>query len=161
MKRIKLTVLSAILFAFLLHITACERTEEVKKTTLFQRTNIPLTAAQENPPVNSSALGTMDVSYNKTTKMLNYTVRWSGLTSNPIAMHIHGLAPVGYNAGIIQTILASANPILFPSTGSFSGTFLADGVVVKEENLLNGFYYVNIHTTANPGGEIRGQIVFQ
>jgi hypothetical protein len=161
MKWIKLTVLSSVVFAFLLQITACEQTEEVKKTTLYQRTNIPMTGAQENPPVNTAALGTMDVSYNKSTKMLNYTVRWSGLTGNPTAMHIHGLAPVGYNTGIVQTILSASNPTLFPATGSFSGTFLADGVVVKEENLLNGFYYINIHTTINPGGEIRGQIVFQ
>ena len=103
----------------------------------------------------------MDVSYNKTTKLLNYTVRWTGLSGNPTAMHIHGLAPVGYAAGVVQTILASSNPTLFPANGSFSGTFLVDGVVVKEDNLLNGFYYVNIHTALNPGGEIRGQIVFQ
>jgi hypothetical protein len=36
-----------------------------------------------------------------------------------------------------------------------------DGVAVREEDLLNGMYYINIHTATYPGGEIRGQIVFQ
>jgi hypothetical protein len=163
MKWIKLIALSSVLFAFILNITSCEPEEELKKTTTFSKTNIPLTGAQETPPTTSSALGSMDVSYNKSTRLLNYTVRWSGLTGNPTGMHIHGLDPIGFThpSNIVQTILASANPTLFPTSGSYSGVLLADGVVVKEENILNGFYYMNIHTAANPGGEIRGQIVFQ
>jgi hypothetical protein len=158
MKWIKLTVLSSILFAFLLHLTSCESDEELKKTYLYQRTNLPLTGAQETPPVNTPGSGTMDVSYNKTTRMLNYTVRWTGLTGNPISMHIHGLDPMGFThpSNIVQTILSAPNATLFPANGTFTGVLMADGVVVKEDNILNGFY-----TTANPGGEIRGQIVFQ
>ena len=45
--------------------------------------------------------------------------------------------------------------------GTYTGTLLADGVVVKEDDLLNGVYYINIHTAAYPNGEIRGQIRFQ
>lgn len=160
MKWIKLTVLSSILFAFLIQSSSCEPDEELKKTFLYQRTNIPLTGAQETPPVNTGATGSMDVSYNKTTRLLNYTVRWTGLSGNPTLMHIHGLAPVGFQAGVVQTILGAPSSA-FLASGTYSGNFLADGVVVKEENLLNGFYYMNIHTSLNPGGEIRGQIVFQ
>jgi hypothetical protein len=82
-------------------------------------------------------------------------------------MHIHGVAPKGFNAGVIYNIitptngLATPNPTLYPATGKFSGTVLADGFVIKEQDLLNGLYYLNIHTAAYPGGEIRGQIVFQ
>ncbi|HYC39095.1 MAG TPA: CHRD domain-containing protein [Chitinophagaceae bacterium] len=161
MKWIKLTVLSSTLFALFIQITACDTDEELKKTTLYSKTNIPLTGAQETPPNNSSALGSMDVSYNTTTRILNYTVRWSGLAGAPIGMHIHGLAPTGYVAPVVQSILGSSNPTLFPANGSYSGTLLADGVVVKEQNLLNGFYYMNIHTATYPAGEIRGQITFQ
>jgi hypothetical protein len=161
MKWIKLTVLSSLSLALLLSITSCEKNAEKKKITDYQKSGIVLSAAQETPANNSPALGTMDVFYTKETRILSYTVKWSGLTSAPILMHIHGLAPRGYAAGVVQTILAAANPTLFPATGSYSGTLLVDGVVVKEADLLNGFYYMNIHTTANPGGEIRGQITFQ
>ena len=161
MKWIKLTVLSSVLFAFLLNMSSCEREEDLKKITQYSRTNIPLTGAQENPPNASPALGSMDVGYNTTTKMLSYTVRWSGLTGNPTLMHIHGLSPIGYASSPVQTILSAANPTLFPQNGTYTGVLLADGVVVKEENILNGFYYMNIHTAAFPNGEIRGQIIFQ
>jgi hypothetical protein len=77
-------------------------------------------------------------------------------------MHIHGVAPVGYSTGIIQNILTTKNEAGFPFRGgTYSGTFNVDGVVVKEENLLNGLYYLNIHSKTYPGGEIRGQIKFQ
>jgi hypothetical protein len=161
MKWIKLTVLTSLLFAFFISISSCERASEEKKVTDYQKNGIVLSGAQETPATTSPALGTMDVFYTKETRILTYTVKWSGLTGNPTLMHIHGLAPTGYPAGIVQTILSAPNPTLFPATGTYSGNLLVDGVVVKEADLLNGFYYMNIHTAANPGGEIRGQIRFQ
>ncbi|MFY8004638.1 MAG: CHRD domain-containing protein [Chitinophagaceae bacterium] len=35
-----------------------------------------------------------------------------------------------------------------------------DNMNLKESDLLGGMWYVNIHTSANAGGEIRGQIEF-
>ena len=124
-----------------------------------------MTGAQENNPANvSTALGNLDVYYAKNSKILSYKFTWQGLTDTIIGIHIHGLAPVGFNTGIVQNILIlnTKNEALFPYRGgSYSGTFNVDGVVVKEENLLNGLYYLNIHTKIYPGGEIRGQIKFQ
>jgi hypothetical protein len=161
MKLIKLTVLSSLALACFLAITSCEKDSEDRKRLEYSKTGIVMSGAQEVPLSTSSALGFMDVNYRKDTKILNYKVTWSGLTSAPTLMHIHGLAPTGYPAGVVQTILAAANPTLFPATGTYSGSMLVDGVVVKEQDLLNGLYYMNMHTTANPSGEIRGQIVFQ
>jgi hypothetical protein len=174
MQLLKLTVLSSVLFATAIGFTSCEKEDEKKKTQVYVKTGIPMTGAQEPAPFNvSSATGSLDVSYSKSTKTLTYKVTWQGLADTIVGMHIHGLAPIGYSTGIVQPILTTKNEAVFPFRGgTYSGTFFADGVAVKEENILNGFYYLNIHTKgivpglAPPnntyaGGEIRGQIKFQ
>jgi hypothetical protein len=169
MKWIKLTAFTVILFSFMLSLTSCEKEAEKKKTTDYSRLSIAMTGAQETPATTSTAIGSMDVFYSKKTHTLIYTVIWTGLTGAVTGMHIHGLDPIGYShpSNIVQNIIASSggiatpNATLYGASGKFSGTLYVDGVVVKEENLLNGLYYMNIHTTLNGNGEIRGQIVFQ
>jgi hypothetical protein len=118
------------------------------------------------PAVTAAGLGSMEVFYSKDTRILSYSVSWSGLTGAVTAMHIHGKAPVGFAAGVFQNIITSSGGIFTPGSsyginGKVSATLLVDGVTIKEEDLLSGQYYMNIHTAANPGGEIRAQIVFQ
>jgi hypothetical protein len=167
MKLIKLSALTSLLFVFVFGMTSCEKNAEKKKTTDYEKKGIILTGAQETPANISTALGTMDVFYTRDTRILTWSVTWSGLTGPVALMHIHGLAPAGYAAGVVQNIitasngLATPNATLYPATGKFSGTTLVDGSIIKEADLLNGFYYMNIHTATYPGGEIRGQIVFQ
>ncbi|MDB5253366.1 MAG: hypothetical protein JWP27_2535 [Flaviaesturariibacter sp.] len=135
--------------------TACKKDRD-----LIERTNnnIALNGAQTVPTNQSTANGKMTATYSSKTKSFNYTVTWSGLTGNASSMHIHGIADPGFPAAIVQTITLVA-PNNGPS-GSVSGTLFVDGFNVKEEDLLNGKYYVDIHTAANPGGELRGQITF-
>jgi hypothetical protein len=167
MKLMKLTALTSLLFVLVAANISCEKNAEKKKNTDYQKNGILMTAAQEVPVNNSTAIGIMDVSYSKETRLLTWSVTWSGLTGPVALMHIHGLAPKGYSAGVIYNIitpsngLATPNATLYGATGKFSGQVLADGFVIKEQDLLNGLYYMNIHTSVNPGGEIRGQIVFQ
>jgi len=179
MKLLKLTVLPFLLSASLIYLSSCEPDAEQKKTTDFEKKGILLTGAQENPAVTTSGIGKMDVYYTKETRTLTYSVTWSGLIDSVTAMHIHGLGPKGYNAGVVQHIISGVGsstgtnssqfsaqlvangPYRFSKSGKIAGTFQIDGVVVKEQDLLNGMYYMNIHTKAFGGGEIRGQIVFQ
>jgi hypothetical protein len=164
MQLLKLSVLSLSLFAFVFSFSSCEKESEKKKVTEYVKSGIVMSFAQETPAAvqtPSAAIGSLDVFYSKASKVLQYKATWNGLTGNPTAMHVHGLAPIGYAAGIVQNILTAPNPTLFPVAGTYSGFFLVDGVKIKEEDLLNGLYYVNIHTTLNPSGEIRGQIRFQ
>ena len=166
MIRIRLTAFPLFICISLLALTSCERDAEQKKTTDYQKKGIALTGAQETPAVTTPALGLMDVFYSKETRVLTYSVTWSGLSGSVTAMHVHGLAPTGYAAGIVQNIITSSGGLATPGsaygvTGKFSGSLFVDGVAIKEDDLLNGMYYINIHTAANPGGEIRGQIVFQ
>lgn len=171
MKLIKLTALPLALFA-MLALSSCEPDAELKKTTDYSKTGIALTGAQVSPVVSpSAALGTMDVSYSKETRILTYNINWTGLAGNVTAMHLHGLAPTGYasSAAAVQNIIASSNGIFAPGAsygvnGKLTATLLVDGVLVKEADLLNGMYYIDIHTSAyptDPRGEIRGQIRFQ
>lgn len=110
--------------------------------------------AQEAPiKVTTSATGTISGTYNTNTNILQYTITWNGLSDAPTGMHFHGPANPGEAAGVkigISGFTAAA-------TGSVnkSDTLKSEA---DETDLLQGKWYYNIHTAANPGGEIRGQI---
>jgi hypothetical protein len=170
MQPIKQTALSLLVLAFILSFSSCEKDSEKDKVTLYSKSGIVMSGGQETPPNPSTAVGSMDVSYSKAAKVLSYKVTWSGLTDSVLLMHIHGLAPTGFATGVVQNIVTPSGGIFpqktggkftFSKSGTISGTLIVDGVKVKEENLLNGLYYMNIHTTTYPAGEIRAQISFQ
>lgn len=165
MKLLKLTVLPITLFSSLLFLNSCESTAEKERVTDYSKTGIVMSGAQEIPANASTALGKLDVFYTKDTRTLTYNFSWSGLTGPVTAFHIHGIAPSGFSTSVVQTFTL-ANIVRCSASGttacgSYSGSFQVDGVVVKEQDLLNGMYYVNVHTSTFPGGEIRGQIKFQ
>ena len=124
---------------------------------VMSKTGLILSANNEVPVNNSTGTGTADVKYDKNTKMLTYTVNWSGLTEKPNMAHIHGTAPKGANAGVKQDLTGL---LVKETKGSFTDSVKIDGSRIKEDSLLSGFYYFNIHTPKNPAGEIRGQIEF-
>ena len=125
---------------------------------VMTKTGLQMKADQEVPANNSTASGTADVTYNKDTKMLTYTLNWSGLTGKATMAHIHGTAPRGTNAGVKHDL---TNVLKKETSGSFTDSVKIDVSDIKEDSLLSGFYYFNIHTPANPGGEIRTQIEFK
>jgi hypothetical protein len=106
-----------------------------------------LNASQEVPPTASTATGVGLMTLDTTTGALSYNITFSGLSSAETAAHIHGPAPVGVNAGVIFTLPAGN-----PKVGNLILT------APQITNMLAGLDYVNIHTTTNPGGEIRGQV---
>ncbi|HSU27227.1 MAG TPA: CHRD domain-containing protein [Chitinophagaceae bacterium] len=164
MKWIKLTAFNLIFFALVIHLSSCEREFERQKVYLYQKLGVVLSGAQETPANASTALGLMDIFYNKDTKTLTYTVKWSGLTGAVTAMHIHGTAPIGFQAS--ATPYQVISPTGLGATGTKSGSIVVDNISIKENDLLDGFYYLHIHTAAFPGttaahtAEIRGQIKF-
>ena len=108
-----------------------------------------LSATQEVPPTQSQGKGNAQVNFDTGSKKLSWTVTYSGLTGPATAAHFHGPAEAGKNAGVAVPIPNQANS---PVTGSAT---LTDA---QAADLTAGKYYVNIHTAANPGGEIRGQV---
>lgn len=113
-----------------------------------------MTAAAERPSTNNSTgLGTGTLSLEGNT--LHFDIHYSGLTGPATLAHIHGLATAANAAGVMIN-LAPFNGGAFNTNGVLSGsvTLTSD----QKAAILSGKTYVNIHTGANPGGEIRGQI---
>jgi hypothetical protein len=89
--------------------------------------------------------------YDDVTNMFMMDTSASGFTANVTAAHVH-VAPAGTNGGV-----------LFPLTGATGSTnYTSNDMAVlsasEEIDFLAGNFYVNIHTSQFPGGEIRGQL---
>lgn len=137
--------------------SACNKDDDNKDDNIVEKKGIIMNGEQQVPAKAVTATGTADVSYNKSTKVLSFTINWTGLSGEPTGSHIHGTAARGANAPVKFDFF---DAISKTTSGSYSSTANVDGVKIKEDSLLAGFYYFNIHTVANPAGEIRGQIEF-
>ncbi len=119
-----------------------------------------LGADQEVPPTTHLGVGSAVVSnYNIATGTFDIVVTVSDVPPASVnGFHIHQ-APVGVNGAIIVPFNTAA---LVPTGTGF--TFTATGLAlpaINEAAFLGGGTYVNIHTTAFPGGAIRGQLFSQ
>jgi hypothetical protein len=128
-----------------------------------------LDARSEVPPPNleggTSPTGTADFTVNGTT--VAYKLSASGLSSAPVAAHIHVGAP-GAPGPVIVPLNVAAGGSAGTATGE--GTFDASGVKGKKADgspmtlddvlaaMRSGGTYVNVHTANNKPGEVRGQI---
>jgi hypothetical protein len=111
-----------------------------------------LTGAQEVPAVTSSGTGAVTGTYDKTTKVLTYSVAYAGITPTVGHFHIGGpgvkgdvTVPFGFNN-------STKDGYVSPITGA--ATLSMD----QETALLANKFYANLHTAANPGGEIRADV---
>jgi CHRD domain-containing protein len=109
-----------------------------------------MSAKSEVPPNASTGSGDVLATLDTAKKTLNYTLTYMGLTGPATAAHFHGPAASGANAGVVVPI--GTNP---PSPVSNTAT-LTDAQI---KDLEAGQWYANVHTKANPGGEIRGQMM--
>jgi len=107
-----------------------------------------LSGTQEVPPTASRGTGVMTAKLYPDTRSLDYKIEYTGLTGPATAAHIHGPAATGANAPVLVPFASAATPIA-------GASILTQDQV---DALVAGKTYVNVHTAANPGGEIRGQI---
>ncbi len=105
-----------------------------------------LSGANEVPANASTATGTATATYNETTNRLSISVPYSGMTAT--AAHIH-LGEPGVSGPPVFPFSSLTSPL------TLTNVELTDA---QEDDLLSGMYYVNIHSEAFPGGEIRGQL---
>lgn len=108
-----------------------------------------LNGASEVPANASAATGSATLTFNTTTKIFTVTVTHNIAT--PTAGHIHKAA-AGANGGVVFGFTSPVSPISFTSVALDA---------TQEADLNANLYYVNIHTGAFPGGEIRGQLIKQ
>ncbi len=121
-------------------------------TTTFKAS---LDGKDEVPPNNTSGTASVTVTYDPDTRKINWQGTYSGLTGPVTAGHIHGPADPGKNAPPVIWLTPKGN-----SKPNFSSPFHGSAELTADQatDLLAGKYYVNLHTKANPAGEIRGQL---
>lgn len=110
-----------------------------------------LEGSQEVPPVDTDATGSASVDFDPATNELSWMIEFSGLSGAATAAHFHGPAASGANAGV-QVNIGETSGLVSPMEGS------AELTSEQASMLLDGELYINIHTAANPNGEIRGQV---
>ena len=108
-----------------------------------------LKGANEVPPNAGAASGKAVATLDTDTKLLTWTVTYADLSGPALGAHFHGPSEPGKNAGIVLPFKTVQSPI--EGTATLTENQAAD--------LLSGKWYANIHTAANPGGELRGQMM--
>lgn len=108
-----------------------------------------LTGANEVPAVATQGVGVVNAQVYPTTRAMTYTAEYKNMSGPATAAHFHGPAGPGANAPVIV-------PVADPATPIKGGATLTDAQLA---DLQAGKVYFNVHTAANPGGEIRGQMV--
>ena len=125
-----------------------------------------LSGGNEVPPVNTGSAGSATVSLNATTGVVTYRVEVYNMPVGTTFGHFHAGAAGTAGPTVVNFTIETGISNDYAITGTASATDLtlrvAQGIGSWEDfqqALLLGNIYVNIHSTNNPGGEIRGQLV--
>jgi hypothetical protein len=121
---------------------------------------VHLRAAQEQPLCASANRGDLGVALFKLTNLAAGTVQYKVISTNlpgnivgSPGAHIHGPAPAGQTAGIVQGLTLTGNEVGVVAKGTFTNPALVAAALANPQ-----LYYVNVHSTTCPQGVIRGQL---
>lgn len=146
-KRINLPAgMLAILAGLMISFSSCEDDDDNKGNdeVVFRAT---LSGASEVPPNMSAATGDATLTFNESTNTFSIVVNYTGVDAT--GAHIHKGAPTE-SGGVVFPFNQLASPINYTSSPLDSA---------QKADLFANMYYVNIHSAAYPGGEIRGQLI--
>ncbi len=138
-------ILFVVIAGILITASSCKKTKDANVT--FKAT---INGTSETPSNASTATGTATLTFNTSTKMFNIVVTFSGITAT--ASHIH------------KGDMGVAGSVVFGFTSPITSPIKYNSVALdatQEADLNADLYYVNIHSAAFPGGEIRGQLIKQ
>jgi hypothetical protein len=108
-----------------------------------------LDTAQEVPPTAGNGRGWSTVYHDTSTNLVRIFVHYEGLSGAPTAAHMH------------QGIAGVNGPVIVPLANAGAGMLTGSQILTPAQAtaLSSAGMYMNVHTVANPGGEIRGQVV--
>jgi hypothetical protein len=138
---------SLVVTVAVLAAAGCSMMDSSKPMMAGTSMTIALNGANEVPPKSPAGTGTAKVTLEG--NVLKWTVTYEGMTGPVTAAHFHGPAAAGSNAGVVVPFVP---PLASPITGTVNLT------AAQVADLQAGLWYINLHTAANPGGEIRGQV---
>ena len=115
--------------------------------------SVPLTGAQQVPPVQTQGSGKADLTYDPSTRVVTWTITFSGLSSPATMAHFHGPAAEGKNAGVKVWLSHKGSAVTSPVKGE------ATLSTQDAQEFAAGQFYINVHTKDHPSGEIRGQVM--
>jgi hypothetical protein len=159
MRKAKVRILAGLFLVFFLSlllsaVASSKIIGPTKSFKLFAR----LTGEQEVPPVDTEAIGFATFIYKSATGQIFFKLTCKDLSSAVTGIHLHD-GDVGVDGGIRIPLPTEADGTC-PKSGVVS---LADGspvqISIDEARLLTGGWYINVHTSNNSGGEIRGQLI--
>lgn len=110
-----------------------------------------LSGANEVPPIESGAHGSAIVTVDTVSRTIRWTVEVEGLSAPLSAAHFHGPGTASQNAGLALPFAKKGDRSPFVGSATLDAEKLSD--------LLDGYWYVNVHTPSHPPGEVRGQLV--
>ncbi len=122
---------------------------EIRGQIVPLRVAMTLNGASEVPPVATAATATGSLTL--VGNELYYDISYSGLQGPATAAHIHGPADSTVSTGVLIPLNTPTG-----TSGNISGTVSLNSTNLAY--LLAGLSYINIHSTSNTTGEIRGQI---
>jgi len=114
--------------------------------------NVPLTGAQQVPPVDTAGSGTADLTYDPATRDVTWSISYSKLSSPVTMAHFHN-GPEGKNGPVVIWLSMKGMAPSSPITGKATLT------PEQAQQFLAGDWYINVHTKDHPAGEIRGQVM--
>jgi hypothetical protein len=148
--RLACAVLSALLFV---SVIACDDDDDNKNNNRSYTISGNANGSQVVPSVNGTGSGTITGTYNPNTRQLQYTSNWNGLTGAPTGGGFYSGASGSSGTAVGTPWGFGASPT---GTGSTTGTMTL--TESQAQQFLNGGWYYSYGTTANPNGEVRGQI---
>jgi hypothetical protein len=126
--------------------------------------NVIMDSLQEPAPRGTgSGSGTVTLSNNNT---LVVDVAYSGLSGTRNNSHFHAPGPRGVSAGVVySTATIDSATGLNTNAGTIKGTILlvdntygSKLIPAQIQDIKDGLWYLNVHSTTFGGGEIRGQV---
>ena len=148
-------IASILILAFSTVLVSVNGDDKDKNQDVLAFTSL-LNGGQEVPETNSNAFGVAFMTLEKDTGTLYYSITFTDdkLVGTETATHFHGPANPGESAAVVFTVSPDVSPLGSPKTGSV-------GPLTNKQinDLTKGLFYLNIHTSAFSGGEIRGQVL--